>query len=415
MRMHGVSLSDHADKCTWSGYWEERERRLLAQDADPRLYGALTRRLAGGQLKSADSARGIFQHCCLYFDGRVDSSSGLSSYTLGKLARLHGAEVTPRLTKRRVTHVVCAQLSGAKEVRALAGASGGRGSAVLYYVVPQWVTQSVAARKRLCERRFSLLASVAKGVGVPMLESSSITNGDGSSHNSRSNRMTHTTRNAGLTRPGPLGVADVGAKTRVSVEVLDSQEHVTEVDTDGSASERTALDSEDEGPAAIAAAKAAVMAAQAAAAAVRARAEARRRRRSRLLPAADASAGCTGPGCLVHGAAVIRASLSASAPDGSLAGSYAATSDVADVAAHMGTQSSGASPGRENTEAETVVQNAAQSGKTARASRDRQGFTKSATDSVCTDGNARSRIVCICDGGDSCSSPSARKRPRLAV
>ena len=47
---------------------------------------------------------------------------GFSAYSLSKVARLHGATVSPRLTKRQVTHVVCTQLSGAKERHALTDA-----------------------------------------------------------------------------------------------------------------------------------------------------------------------------------------------------------------------------------------------------------------------------------------------------
>ena len=48
---------------------------------------------------------------------------GLSAYALSKLARLHGATVIPRLSKRQVTHVVCSQLSGAKERHAMKDAT----------------------------------------------------------------------------------------------------------------------------------------------------------------------------------------------------------------------------------------------------------------------------------------------------
>ena len=53
------------------------------------------------------------------FSNKKLVKGGLSSYALGKVARLHGALVSPRLAKRQVTHVVCTQLSGAKERHAL--------------------------------------------------------------------------------------------------------------------------------------------------------------------------------------------------------------------------------------------------------------------------------------------------------
>merc|ERR1712216_501002 len=106
----------------------------------------------------------IFERCCIYFDGRVDGEEGLSSYALGKLARLHGAHVTPRLTKKGTTHVVCRQLSGAKERKALVEAASGR-SITIYFVLPAWITQSVTAQRRLNEGRFSLLARAAREAG----------------------------------------------------------------------------------------------------------------------------------------------------------------------------------------------------------------------------------------------------------
>ena len=47
--MHGVSLSDHAEKVTWSGYWDERQRKLEAQGVDAELYGAVATRLQAAQ------------------------------------------------------------------------------------------------------------------------------------------------------------------------------------------------------------------------------------------------------------------------------------------------------------------------------------------------------------------------------
>eukprot|EP00913_Durusdinium_trenchii_P018393 g17278.t1 len=117
---HGVTISDHGEKVTWSGYWDERQKKLDSQIVDAGLFGAVSSRLSpeGQQVKSD-----LFQHCCIYFDGRVDVGGGLSAYALSKLARLHGATVIPRLSKRQVTHVVCSQLSGAKERHAMKDAT----------------------------------------------------------------------------------------------------------------------------------------------------------------------------------------------------------------------------------------------------------------------------------------------------
>lgn len=178
--MHGVSVSDHGEKVTWPGYWEERQRKLLAQPLNGGLYAAVTARLTphlcGSPLAKNQSpavepgpSREVFKHCRIWFDGRVDGEDGLSSFSLGKLARLHGSEVMSRLTKRAVTHVVCTQLSGAKE-RAALGDAASRGVLAPYFVRPEWITQSIAAGKRQSERRFSVLATVAHDAGVTLLQ-----------------------------------------------------------------------------------------------------------------------------------------------------------------------------------------------------------------------------------------------------
>jgi len=185
-RQHGVNVSDHGEKHTWPGYWEERERKLSEQSVDANLYSAVCDRFAGRHSAASSSSHGsgsggsastcaplamvasseVFRNCRLYFNGRVDGvGGGLSSYSLGKLARLHGAEMASRLTKRAVTHVVCTRLSGSKERQALLNSTS-RGAVSLYFVRPEWITQSIAAGRRLSEARFSLLAEVARDSGV---------------------------------------------------------------------------------------------------------------------------------------------------------------------------------------------------------------------------------------------------------
>ena len=182
---HGVTVSDHGEKTQWPGYWEVRERKLKEQPVDAVLYGAVARHLSGGSSSSgaavpwdgagADEAvqPGIFGGCRLIFNGRVDVpaanlGASLSSYQLSKLAKLHGADITPRLLKRRVTHVICRQLSGSKEVKALESITS-RGAVGLYFVKPEWITDSIAAGRRLPERGYSLLAGVARDAGLPAL------------------------------------------------------------------------------------------------------------------------------------------------------------------------------------------------------------------------------------------------------
>ncbi|CAJ1398952.1 unnamed protein product [Effrenium voratum] len=161
--MHGVTISDHGEKTTWPGYWEERQRKLESQAVDGALFGALASRLSAHDSDAAASAS-IFRSCCIYFDGRVDVGGGLSAYALSKVARLHGAQVSPMLAKRRVTHVVCTQLSGAKERHALHDATSAF-ACVQYIVHPNWITESIAAGLRLKESQFSLMAGISQTFG----------------------------------------------------------------------------------------------------------------------------------------------------------------------------------------------------------------------------------------------------------
>ncbi|CAE7652867.1 REV1 [Symbiodinium sp. CCMP2456] len=176
---HGVTVSDHGEKVTWSGYWDERQRKLESQTVDDVLFGTLSSRIARESPEAEHtSCSQIFKHCCIYFDGRVDIGGGISAYALSKVARLHGATVTPRLAKRSVTHVVCTQLSGAKERKALRDASSAH--AVAQYVVqPSWITESVAAGRRLQERQFSLMTKISRRFGLNTLGSG---HGGGSGH-----------------------------------------------------------------------------------------------------------------------------------------------------------------------------------------------------------------------------------------
>jgi len=162
------------EKVKWSGYWDQRQRKLQAQPVNAALFASMASRMSGSALPvpvgadggstDADPISQIFDRCSIYFDGRVDGEEGLSSYALGKLAKLHGARIVPHLTKRGTTHVVCKQLSGSKERQALAETKR------LYFVLPTWITQSVAAQRRLCESRFSLLSKVAQHAGMKLLE-----------------------------------------------------------------------------------------------------------------------------------------------------------------------------------------------------------------------------------------------------
>lgn len=166
--MHGVCISDHGEKVTWSGYWEERQRKLETQQVDTQLFGSVANCL-GTEAEGTAVQSDLFRNCFIYFDGRVDVGGGLSAYALGKVARLHGANLCPRLAKRQVTHVVCSQLSGAKERHALRDATSALACGQ-YIVHPTWITESVAAKRRLQERHFSLMARISQGFGLSTLD-----------------------------------------------------------------------------------------------------------------------------------------------------------------------------------------------------------------------------------------------------
>lgn len=152
---------------------------------DEVLYRSVASRLAGPELSRpvrpavpdghAETPQ-FLRQCCLYFDGRVDAPNGLSSHALGKLARLHGARVSLRACRGPggVTHVVCTRLAAAKERQALVG-NASSGAASLYFVAPAWLTASVAAGRRLPERRFPVPGLGGPDVGLRDARSAPLT------------------------------------------------------------------------------------------------------------------------------------------------------------------------------------------------------------------------------------------------
>jgi hypothetical protein len=74
------------------------------------------------------------------------------------MLRLHGANVTPLLRKRCVSHVIASNLCWSKKAKAMAAMKGP------VHVRPQWVVDSIRAGKKLKEVDYIL----AQGVGGTM-------------------------------------------------------------------------------------------------------------------------------------------------------------------------------------------------------------------------------------------------------
>ena len=72
------------------------------------------------------------------------------------MLRLHGANVTPLLRKTTVTHVIASNLCWSKIATSKDAVKGP------VYVVPQWIVDSIAQRRRLKEADYALVDAGAK-------------------------------------------------------------------------------------------------------------------------------------------------------------------------------------------------------------------------------------------------------------
>ena len=88
----------------------------LTADGSSTKSAALPSISGSTESSSSERAPPIFRGCCVHFNGRTGDISALH---LAKLVRLHGGSMTPHFTMRKVTHVVCTNLSGSKFQKAL--------------------------------------------------------------------------------------------------------------------------------------------------------------------------------------------------------------------------------------------------------------------------------------------------------
>lgn len=103
------------------------------------------------QLPTRDSApeTGVLRGVRVYIDGYLANSTDIEMKRIVKLA---GGDVM--YTASGATHILTSQqLSGSKTQKILAGSN----RSIVHVVRPEWVTDSIAAGKRLPERTYSML------------------------------------------------------------------------------------------------------------------------------------------------------------------------------------------------------------------------------------------------------------------
>ena len=169
--VHGPQISDHSmHKSRHDGYWEERLRKLDAQQPVAAYYSNLS---AFATDPSADrpsactSTTGstsdavyppIFAGCLMYIDGRTEGASQLSAHSLAALIRLHGGHTSPLVSRTHTTHIIATNLTLSKhmkEMRQTLGMARGRGKVVV--VKPEWVRECIRQGKLLEERHWRVV------------------------------------------------------------------------------------------------------------------------------------------------------------------------------------------------------------------------------------------------------------------
>lgn len=110
---HGPTVSDHnGEKSHVEGYWDARLAKLKNQRPNEQAYLALSKMIKASPNANRQLFRGLF----IYFNGMTGEMSALH---LGSLVRLYGGNTSVQLSFRKVTHIVCRNLSFAKTNRVI--------------------------------------------------------------------------------------------------------------------------------------------------------------------------------------------------------------------------------------------------------------------------------------------------------
>eukprot|EP00474_Spongospora_subterranea_P011247 CRZ11705.1 hypothetical protein [Spongospora subterranea] len=150
--MHGPTLTDHsADKrkAPSSDYWKWREDYSRRKAPDSEMYKTL---LKERQIDAdvEQSWPQIFQNAVLYFNGRTGEYSAIH---LANLVRLCGGQSAALLAKRRVTHVICVNLSASKTGQIQTSGLKSK----IHYVRPDWILDSILKRRRQSEFSYTVI------------------------------------------------------------------------------------------------------------------------------------------------------------------------------------------------------------------------------------------------------------------
>ena len=157
--VHGPHISDHSvHKSRHDGYWEERLRKLSAQQPREEYYSGLrsfacdTPDSTAPSTAASPSYPQLFAGCRMYIDGRTEGASELSAHSLTALIRLHGGSTSPLLSRTHTTHVLATNLTLSKHMRELKQTAGmGRGRGRVQVVKPEWVRECIRQGKLLDE------------------------------------------------------------------------------------------------------------------------------------------------------------------------------------------------------------------------------------------------------------------------
>ena len=169
--VHGPHISDHSvHKSRHDGYWEERLRKLSAQQPREEYYNSLSTFTAdsssaaathGSSSTASCSHPPIFAGCLMYIDGRTEGASELSAHSLTALIRLHGGRTSPLMSRTHTTHVLATNLTLSKHRKEMKQAVGmGRGRGRVQVVRPEWVRESIREGRRLDERQWRVVKDV---------------------------------------------------------------------------------------------------------------------------------------------------------------------------------------------------------------------------------------------------------------
>ncbi|KAL0210746.1 hypothetical protein P9112_009044 [Eukaryota sp. TZLM1-RC] len=134
MVLRGPSFSGEQQSCHSRSYWDVRLEKLEKQ--------------------KEEATSDLFKDCSFYFNGRTGCSVG--SHHLTKICQRNGGTVTPHFSCKRVSHVICTNLSSSKTTDALTRNAPGRMKKI-HYITGQWILDSIQLGRLVSEQPYCVL------------------------------------------------------------------------------------------------------------------------------------------------------------------------------------------------------------------------------------------------------------------